>query len=258
MIPAQPLDLIPILWVFPVTVVLGLIASEVGFRLGRWWHARAPNERDPSLGALVGASLGLLAFLLAFLTGLATDRFNTRRLLVVDDANVIRTAELRARYLPEPYNDDSRKLLREYVDVRVDAVRTGSLASAIRRSEEIQSELWSKAVELVKQGNSSDIFALYADGLNHLIEVHTQRVAAVESRLAPTVLLGVYLISLLGLLLVGFNNGTEGHRSIIALVVLILMFAAVITLIVDLDRPTEGFLVISQQPMLELQQDLHQ
>jgi len=41
------------------------------------------------------------------------------------------------------------------------------------------------------------------------------------------------------------------------LVVLILVFSAVILLIVDLDRPRDGLLRVSQQALIDLQQQLN-
>src|SRR3954469_21530518 len=101
--PVQLLDIIPIWLVFPLTVLVTFLAAEVGFRLGNWWQKRTNDNTDPTLGPLVAGSLGLLAFLLAFVTGLAADRVGARRVLVITDANAIGTTELRARYLPEPY-----------------------------------------------------------------------------------------------------------------------------------------------------------
>jgi hypothetical protein len=38
--------------------------------------------------------------------------------------------------------------------------------------------------------------------------------------------------------------------------VLIVMLGAVITLVVDLDRPRDGFLTVSQQPLIDLQEQI--
>lgn len=256
MLSGQPLDIIPIYLVFPVTVLLGLLAAEIGFRVGLWMQKRSGRQKDPALGAMVGASLGLLAFLLAFLVGSAGDRFNTRRTLVIEDANAIGTTELRARYLPEPYRTTSRNLLKEYVDVRVNATRGFNLGASIARAEQIQADLWNSVETMVGAQGDSETLALYIDALNHMIDVHGERVAAVYSRVPPTVLFVVYIIAVLSLGLVGYSNSADGNRSWIALIALVLIFSAVITLIVDLDRPSEGFLVVSQQPMLDLQKQL--
>jgi hypothetical protein len=258
MLSSQPLDIIPIYWVFPLTVLLGLVAAEIGFRIGLWWKKRYVKEGDPSVGAMVGASFALLAFLLAFLIGAAGDRFNSRRLLVVQDANAIGTTELRARYLPEPYSSQSRALLKEYTEVRIPGAVYTTVPEIARRSEEIQNELWQQLVEQEDANAGSITFGLYVDALNHMIDMHGERLAAVQSRVAPTVLLIVYVIALLGLMLLGFNNGIDGRRNWLAQLILVFMFSAVITLIIDLDRPAEGFLVVSQQPMLDLLRQLGQ
>jgi len=49
---------------------------------------------------MIAAILGLLAFRLAFTFGVAASRFDTRRELVLDEANAIGTTFLRAALLP--------------------------------------------------------------------------------------------------------------------------------------------------------------
>ena len=68
---------------------------------------------------LVGSVLGLLAFLLAVTMTMASDRFDTRRALVLEETNSIGTTYLRAGFLDEPYAGDIRELLREYVPLRI-------------------------------------------------------------------------------------------------------------------------------------------
>src|SRR4029453_11104866 len=95
----QLLDPIPIPGVFAVIVVLLLAAYEVGFRIGRGWQNRTPEETEGPTDALVGSIIAFLAFLLAITMGMASDRFDTRRALVLEEANAIHTAYLRAGYL---------------------------------------------------------------------------------------------------------------------------------------------------------------
>jgi hypothetical protein len=66
--------------------------------------------------------LGLLAFLLAFTFGMAASRFELRRELVLDEANAIGTAYLRAALVPEPHRTEIRTFLRDYVDSRLGTV----------------------------------------------------------------------------------------------------------------------------------------
>lgn len=73
------LDALPIAGVFIVFAIGSLIIYEVGFRLGRWWQGRTPEEVEGPTGMLVGSLLALMAFLLAITMGMASDRFDTRR-----------------------------------------------------------------------------------------------------------------------------------------------------------------------------------
>ncbi len=66
-----------------------------------------------SAGSVIAVSLGLLAFMLAFTFGIAANRFDTRKQLVLDEINAIGTTYLRANTLPEPPRTKIRKLLRD-------------------------------------------------------------------------------------------------------------------------------------------------
>jgi hypothetical protein len=53
--------------------------------------------------------------------------------------------------------------------------------------------------------------------------------------------------------MVGYNAGLSLRRSPLSAVVLVLVLGAVITLVIDLDRPRDGFLKVDQQPLIDLQ-----
>jgi hypothetical protein len=256
-LPTQPLDQIPLGVVYILIIGLLLLATEVGFQAGRSWQHRIP-EKDTAIGPMVAATLGLVAFLLAFMTSLAADRFDTRRRLVLAEANAIGTAYLRAGYLPEPYATESRDLLREYVDVRLSAVEPGNLEAAVARSEEIQVELWRRGEALVEQTGGSDVYALYLEAVNEVVELHSQReIAAFYARVPLGLLVGLFVFTILGMFILGFNNSYDGRRSAIALVSLILVFGSVLFLIMDLDRSREGLFQVSDQPLISLQERLN-
>ena len=137
----EPLDFLPLWALFGTTLVLVLLAVEGGFWLGRWRQRRAEHEQETPVGAIVGAILGLLGFLLAFTFGMAASRFDIRRELVLDEANAIGTTYLRAALVPEPHRTQIRTLLRDYVELRLEAVQPGMLVAALAL-EELQGRLW--------------------------------------------------------------------------------------------------------------------
>jgi hypothetical protein len=206
---------------------------------------------------IVGSLLALLAFLLAITMGMASDRFDTRRGLVLAEANSVGTTYLRAGYLPEPSSSEIRDLIREYVPLRIVTSDLAELRVRMARSVEIQAKLWSIAEGLARATPESEVLALFISSLNETIDLHETRVIAGQyARVPETILILLLLSSMLTLGMMGYNAGLTRRRSSLTAVVLIAVLGAVVTLVVDLDRPREGFLTVSQQPLLDLQEQI--
>jgi hypothetical protein len=248
----QLIDRLPILGVFVLIVVVSLLFYEAGFRFGRWWQVRTPGEQEVT-GVLVGSILALVAFLLAVTMSMASDRFDTRRGLVLDEANAIGTTYLRAGYLPEPARTQIREKLREYAPLRIATNDQDQLQANINRSVELQNEIWSIGEQLAPTTPQGDLMSLFLDSVNNVIDIHEQRVVAgIYARVPETVLLLLLGASALTLGMVGYSAGLALRRGLLSAVVLAVTLAAVLTIVVDLDRPRDGFLVVSQQPIQDV------
>ena len=93
----------------------------------------------------------MLAFLLAFTFGMAGSVNRERKQLVLEVANAIGTAYLRAQLLQKKQSLEIQTLLRKYVDIRADVKnvkRVEDLKPIIVRSEELHDQLWTHAVDL--------------------------------------------------------------------------------------------------------------
>ena len=254
--PSQLLDALPIPLVFLAFAIVTMVCYEVGFRLGRWWQVRTPGEQEGPTGMLVGSILALLAFLLAVTMGMAADRFDARRALVLAEANAIGTAYLRAGYLPEPASSQARELLRQYVPLRIVVTDANDLQADIDQSNAILAKLWT-VTEGVARTNGSDVVAVYVESVNETIDLNESRVTAgIYSRVPETVVLLLIGGAALSLGMVGYSAGLTGRRSLLSAVVLVIALGAVIMIVVDLDRPREGFIQVNQQPLLDLQQQI--
>lgn len=253
---SQLLDSTPILVLFVLFVIVTLLFYEGGFRIGRWWQVRTPGEQEGPTGMIVGSILALLAFLLAVTMGMASDRFDTRRATVLDEANSIGTTYLRAGYLPEPASSQIQELLREYVPLRIVTAQS-NLPADIARSVEIQSQLWAIAQGVAKTTDQGDLVSLFIESLNETIDVHETRViAGIYARVPETVLLLLVVGSALSIGMVGFSAGLSERRSLLSAVVLAVALGAVLMIVIDLDRPREGFIQVSQQPLIDLQRQI--
>ena len=236
--------------IFSIVVLLGAI------EIGRWFGVRAKPQGTGSVPTLEASILALLALMIGFTFAVALSRFEARRDGVLNEANAIGTTALRARLLPAPHSQDCLKLLRDYVQVRLDLTQNTSspldLKAALARSNAIQEALWQQAKEVAAKNNGMVPTGLFIQSLNEMIDDHEKRLVALVSGVPNIVLIVLYTIAMVASAFAGYAAGVEAQRSRGPLYVAMALFIAVILLIQDLDRPTSGFITASQQPMQDV------
>ncbi len=256
------LEQIPIWGIFFLTGILILVSIWVGIFLGKRIRHKPDHITETSLGSIILAILGLLAFMLAFTFGLSAERFQARRQLLLDEVVSIGTTYLRAEMLSEPHRSEIRKLLRQYVDGRVNLAKESmqkkmpNLRETVLRSESLQNQIWSHTVAIAADKNNSVINALFINSLNNMIDLQTSRLAVLNYKTAPIIWYVLYFITVISMITVGFQLGLTGKKGLIGGIFLALTFSSVIFLIADIDRATEGYLQVNQRPMFELQKHM--
>ena len=250
------LDFLPLWAIYVLTPVFGLLAVEIGHRVAARWRKRAQGKTEAPAAPIVGATLGLFAFLLAFTFGSASSRFEERKQAVLAETNAIQSAYLRAAALPEPMASDSRNTLREYVDLRVNGVNTNQVAQTIARSEEMHKRLWSNAVAAANE--KSPVATLFMTSLNDVISLHGKRVTAgLYNRIPAPIWIALYLLLMIAMSVIGYYEWMSGSMRSLAVIGLVLAFSLVLGLIADIDRPGEGRLQVSQQSLVDLRRSMN-
>ncbi len=252
----QTVDHLP-LWVFfLVVLVVAFLATEIGHRLGAWRLKTRGSEPQASLGTIVASVLGLLAFMLGFTFNVALSRFDERRTAILDDANAIGTTYLRADFFNEPQRSQVKRLLRQYVQVRVKGIIPEQLDEISSQSQALQTQLWSLAGTLAKE-KPNPISGLFVSSLNDTIDMDSRRInIGIYARVPESVWIVLFAVSALSMIGVGYYCGQTGSRSWAEILLLVSTFALVTLLVADLDRPHEGFIRASQQPMESLQKQI--
>jgi len=252
------LDNAPLWLVFSFSVSLVLLSIVVGFAIGLRQRARGTDIAEAPVGSIIGALLGLLAFLLTFTFGMASSRFDARRQLLLSEVNAIATTALRAETLPEPERSACLSLFRKYVDIRVEvAGNPFRIKRALAESDSLQDDLWANAVSISGKMNSP-IGALFVSSLNEVIDLHTSRKTVVLLyRIPLTIWLGLGMVTVFSMGAVGFQFGLFAKHHWGLGLVLAMTFSTVVLLITVLDRPYDDLLKVNHGAMLELQQKLH-
>jgi uncharacterized membrane protein YidH (DUF202 family) len=240
-----------LLTIFLAGLALIVAASEIGRFLG----VRVGKQGGDNVSTLEAAVLGLLALMIGFTFAMALSRYEARRDAVLNEANAIGTTALRARLLREPHRAEVLKLLREYVQLRLDITQRPTpqahLVAAIGRSNALQEALWQQAEAVSMKDNSMVPTSLFIQTLNEMIDNQGKRLAALRNRVPNVVPLVLFGIAAVASAFAGYGSGFEAKRNRLPVYTTGVVVVAVIMLILDLDRPSAGFIEISQQPMID-------
>jgi len=246
-------DVLPV-WL-TLLVVLSIIFLSVwgGISFARK-RKRKHVEDDAPINTLVGASLALFAFILAFTFGMASNRFDARKAYLLEEVNSIETTWLRADLIAEPHRSAVRALLRDYVALRIEfRDQIEKADQVVAASNKIQTQIWSHVNQIIAQSNRNDAYnALFIDAVNAMFDDQTKRVTVgVEFRIPIMIWCTLLVLSMLSMFAVGylFGKGDKPNWNII--LALCLGFAAVILVIVDLDS-VRGTIQLNQQPLLDM------
>ena len=248
-------------WLIALIIcTLFLCAIEIGFRLGRREKSKDNELTKSQINMLQAASLGLLALLLGFTFSMALARFDTRKQLVLDEANTIGTTYLRAQLLPDPARKEVSDLLRRYVDVRLEFYQSGINQRKLQRvneeTDKIHKALWAYAIAAGGQDSRAIPTGLFIQTLNEVIDLHAKRVTAMENHVPESIFILLSIVAILSLGLVGYGAGMGRDRNLLPMLISVILVASVILLIMDLDRPRRGLITVSQQSMVDLQENL--
>lgn len=239
--------------------ILFLVAAEIGFRLGIRLHRASDEARRSQIGGIQGAILGMLGLLLGFTFAMAVARYESRRELVLREANAIGTTFLRTSLLSDKYASTIQGLLNQYIAARLAFYEAGEdrtkQKAAEQSTQQIQRELWAQAVVAAKDA-PAPLAASFISSLNETIDLDASRRFALRSHVPGVVWILVLSVAACGCVASGYAAGASGVRGGFTNFTLPLLIAIVVTLIADLDRPRGGLIGISQQPLVDLKESM--
>lgn len=238
---------------------LFVAAIDVGYRLGRR-HPDRSEEAQSHFNNLQAALLGLLALLLGFTFAMALTRYDLRRSLAVDEANAIATTNMRSRFLPSPQREEFARLLRSYVQARLDfyyaRIDRRRLEAAYAATEHVQKQLWAQAGAAAANEPGSVAAGLLVQSMTEMIDLSEKRREALENHVAETVIYLLLAVTVGSLGFLGYGSGLAGRRRFLSSAIFALLIALVLITIVDMDRPRRGLVRISQDSMIRLKMTL--
>ena len=244
------------LWIVGLTLFILMSAARLLAERIRRHRSLAVGEglSQAGEGLIATSVVGLLSLLIAFTFSLALSRHELRRTLVVEEANAIGVAYMRAQLVQEPYRTELSQIILSYAQVRrVSGELTGpAQLAAQEHSEALQAPLWQKTAEAAGAANAPAMANFLVQSVTRMIEVEAQRKAALAARIPPAVLFALMAFSIGVAGIFGYvAAGAHAHRKRISLVMFMLVTLAFL-LILDLDRPGDGLITVSEANMNDM------
>jgi len=232
----------------PLTISLSLFAGMIIIYFLANRLAKLPSFSkfvDDTINPIEGSLLGLLALLLAFTFGMSASRYETRRAVMLSEANNIGTVILRCDLYPDSTRNKLRTHLKEYVEARVAYFQAGTddtkERNAIQATEKWDGMIWSTVAEASKVKDNLVASNQMVPALNAMIDIVTTRNAEKNATVPDSILWLLFLLCIISSFILGFQKSTSRNPYIIS-IVFALMVCACIQVIIDLDRPRQGFI----------------
>ena len=142
-------------------------------------------------------------------------------------------------------------------DVRRSSGKSFSLyPNGMWRTLELQRQIWARTVMADREATNPVSSGLFVSAINTLIDVHTERLAALENHVPEVILFLLIFVASATLAITGYRAGLCGVRLVIPRAIVVALIVATLAVIVDLDRPRRGFIKVSENALLELKASL--
>ena len=237
-----------------------LVAMTLLWRLGVALHRRAGTSGEGGGESYVlSGAFGLLALLMAFAFSLAIGRYETRRVLVIEEANAIGTMSTRLALLEESQRKPLAASLKRYAAERAAVGKNASDAdwqaahdASSRACAQFGDQLFAVLRSMPPDTRGPTLVTAY----NAMCDITTERHAARSARLPSEVLglLALYCCACTALL--GFMTGRSDPRSAVSSVLFFALLAAAYATILDLDSPRSGAIIVPQEELDHVAQSL--
>ncbi len=243
----------PVLVFIVSTSVLSL-ATYLGRRIGA---KKAPDEDSSrqEFDIVMGATLTLLGLIIGFTFSMAVSRYDQRKNDEEEEANAIGTEYLRVDFLPAAQAAETRRILEEYLQLRI-AFYTSRSAGDVQKindeTNQLEQRLWS-SVQVPAAAQPLPTMVPAVTGMNDVINTQGYTQAAWWNRIPVSAWNLMMMIAICSNILVGYRLR---HATPMLLITLPVIVSLSFLLIADIDSPRGGIIRLQPQNLVSLSQSL--
>jgi hypothetical protein len=246
-------DLIPAFYLAIPFLFFLLFINWLGFKFKNRHIRKFPGTEHVGIGPTEGSLLGLTALLLSFTFGMSASKYESRRVLIVNETNEIGTTILRCDLYPDSIRNHLRADLKNYLETRIDYYDAKDnerlIQNSLVRSDSISKIIWNTVAVLAHDPKNMIATQQMVPSLNGMIDINTTREGGRRAMIPGMILIVLCILIIVSAFLSGY-----GSKSLERNKVLVFAFAIMTTLalylVIDLDKPRQGFVNLNSTEQL--------
>ena len=234
---------------------LMLTAVWLGYKIGLK-KTKLENKNTEISSSL----LGLLALILGFTFAMAGSRYENRKNNLIDEANCIGTAFLRADIYPDSLKNEFKADFKSYLDSRRDYYLLDNnekkLTASLKQSAIASEKLWNRATFYAKNKDYFIQSTMMMPALNAMFDSASKSNMVLNSKVPETIVYLMLTFSVIISFFIGYNSGLEKKINTKFITGFCFLICIVILITLDLDRPRRGLIKLDTE--ISIMQKLNQ
>lgn len=231
-----------------------LVSVWIGYKM-----AYKKPEINSMATELISPLLGLLALLMAFTFGMSNSRYDNRKSNLIDEANAIGTAILRADIYPDSIKNEFKKDFKVYLKSRKDFYtlenNEAKINASLKESALMSNTLWNRASFYAKNKDYFIQSNMMLPALNDMFDSASKSNITYISKVPESIIYLLFLFSIIISYYIGYKSGLEKKIELNFILGFCVLICVVIFITLDLDRSRRG--VINLNTEIEIIQMLN-
>lgn len=232
---------------FWVLLLWMLLMVEIGWRLGHHLAAKYDVKKVDSSDTFLAAIFGLLALLVALTFSGASDRFDQKRHLIMNEVSTIGTAYKSVDLLAPKDQPAIRETFKNYLDTRIaiyqsdreEKISPSEIEARTQKHSAVGDLLWKEVVHAVSdtQYPQKLVAAQILPQLSDMFEASDNQRLSIKFHPPVIIFQSLVLLCVIGALISGYNLGVQKQRDWFLTLVFIVLMTGTIFIIFTIEFP---------------------